>query len=142
MMRPSHTRDFMSTRAIFFFATAIFATLPAAIAYADDAASADRGLTVEEETPRATEVAREGQLMPQTFSPTIGHKQVIGMFLGGYDSAPQQGPQFSALIEGQLWKRIALRVGVDYQDGIHNVYPSVGVRVGILRQDRYKIDLG
>jgi hypothetical protein len=133
----------MSTRAIFVFATSLFAaTLPAAIAHAQDAASADRGLTVDEETPRATEVAREGQMMPQTFSPTIGHKQVIGLFLGGYDSAPQQGPQFSALVEGQLFNRIALRVGVDYQDGIHSVYPSVGVRVGILRQDRYKIDLG
>jgi hypothetical protein len=133
----------MSTRAIFVFATSLFAaTLPAAIAHAQDAASADRGLTVQEEAPHATEVAREGQLLPQTFSPTIGHKQVIGVFLGGYDSAPQQGPQFSALVEGQLFNRVALRVGVDYQDGIHSVYPSVGVRVGILRQDRYKIDLG
>jgi hypothetical protein len=142
----------MTTRAIFIFATSLFATLPAAGAYADDAPApapaptptptADRNLTVEEEAPHATEVAREGQLMPQTFSPTIGHKQVIGLFLGGYDSAPDQGPQFSALVEGQLYNRIALRVGVDYQDGIHNVYPSVGVRVGILRQERYKVDLG
>jgi hypothetical protein len=98
--------------------------------------------TVEEEAPRAASVAREGQLLPQTFSATIGHKQVIGLFLGGYDSAPSQGPQFSALVEGQLFNRIALRVGVDYQDGIHNVYPSVGLRVGLLRQERYKVDLG
>jgi hypothetical protein len=67
---------------------------------------------------------------------------VLGVFLGGYDSAPQQGPQFSALVEGQLWNRVAVRVGVDYQDGIHNVYPSVGARVGLLRQERYKVDLG
>ena len=138
----------MTTRAIFVFATSLFATLPAAAAYADDAPAptptptADRNLTVEEEAPHATEVAREGQLMPQTFSPTIGHKQVIGLFLGGYDSAPSQGPVFSALVEGQLFNRIAVRVGVDYQDGIHNVFPSVGLRVGILRQDRYKVDLG
>ncbi|HEX6839746.1 MAG TPA: hypothetical protein VF334_24385, partial [Polyangia bacterium] len=98
-------------------------------------------LTVEEEAPRAAEVAREGQLMPETFSATIGHKQVLGLFLGGYDSAPDQGPQFSALVEGQLFNRVALRVGVDYQDGIHNVYPSVGVRVGLLRQERFKVDL-
>ncbi|MGZ3443304.1 MAG: hypothetical protein ACXVDD_27475, partial [Polyangia bacterium] len=127
----------MSTRTIIFFASSLLAAamIPSA-AQADDAASADRGLVVEEEAPRATEVAREGQLLPQTFSATIGHKQVIGMFLGGYDSAPDQGPQFSALVEGQLFNRVALRVGVDYQDGIHNVYPSVGVRVGILRQER------
>ena len=67
---------------------------------------------------------------------------MIGLFLGGYDSAPQQGPQFSALVEGQLFHRVALRVAVDYQDGIHNVYPSVGVRVGLLRQERFKVDLG
>ncbi len=99
-------------------------------------------LALEEEAPHAAEVAQQGQLLPQTFSATIGHKQVIGLFLGGYDSAQQQGPQFSALVEGQLFDRVALRVGVDYQDGIHNVYPSVGVRVGLLQQARYKIDLG
>ncbi|MCU1279051.1 MAG: hypothetical protein JWM53_2597 [bacterium] len=134
----------MSTRAILFFASSIFATLPVAVAHADEmpTPTADRGLLVEEEAPHATDVARQGQLLPQTFSATIGHKQVIGVFLGGYDSAPQQGPQFSALVEGQLFNRVALRVGVDYQDGIHNVYPSVGVRVGLLRQERYKVDLG
>ncbi len=101
---------------------------------------AERGATVDD-APRAAEVAREGQLMPQTFSATIGHKQVLGLFTGGYDSAAGQGPQFGALVEGQLWNRVALRVGVDYQDGIHNVYPSVGMRVGLLGQERYKIDL-
>jgi len=96
---------------------------------------------VAEDAPRAASVAQEGQLLPQTFSATIGHKQVIGLFTGGYDSAADQGPQFSALVEGQLFNRVALRVGVDYQDSIHNVYPSVGLRVGILRQDKYKVDL-
>jgi hypothetical protein len=134
----------MSSPAVIFFGSLLLAAalIPSSAARADEAASADRGLVLEEEAPRATEVAREGQLLPQTFSATIGHKQVIGMFLGGYDSAPDQGPQFSALVEGQLFNRVALRVGVDYQDGIHNVYPSVGVRVGILRQERYKVDLG
>jgi hypothetical protein len=127
------------------------AALFAGAAHADEAGgadranqtdSADRGLTVEEDAPRAASIAREGQLLPQTISATIGHKQVIGLFLGGYDSAPQQGPAFSALVEGQLFHRVALRVGVDYQDGIHSIYPSVGVRVGLLEQARYKIDLG
>jgi hypothetical protein len=127
----------------FVFASTLWAALAGAtVARADDAGSADRGLVIEEEAPRAATVAREGQLLPQTFSATIGHKQVLGMFLGGYDSAADQGPQFSALVEGQLFNRVALRVGVDYQDGIHNVYPSVGVRVGLLQQAKYKIDLG
>lgn len=107
----------------------------------DDHLNAAAVVDSAEEAPKATTVAREGQMLPLTISPTIGHKQVLGVFLGGYDSAPGQGPQFSALVEGQLFNHVALRVGVDYQDAIHSVYPSVGVRVGILRQDKYKVDL-
>jgi hypothetical protein len=125
-----------------FFACCLVATLTASAARAEDAGSASRDVTVVDEAPpRAADVAREGQLLPQTFSATIGHKQVIGVFTGGYDSAANQGPQFGALVEGQLWNRVALRVGVDYQDAIHSVYPSVGLRVGILRQDKYKVDV-
>jgi hypothetical protein len=135
----------MSTRP-FVFAVSLFVLLaPAAAARAADEPAtldADRDVAVGEDAPRAAEVAREGQMMPQTISATIGHKEVLGLFLGGYDSAADQGPMFSALVEGQLFHRVALRVGVDYEDGIHNVYPSVGVRVGILDQARYKIDLG
>ena len=137
----------MSTRAFAFVSTfaATFAlgfAAPAVACADENDDRAERAATVEEEAPRAASVAREGQLLPQTLSATIGHKQVIGLFLGGYDSAAQQGPQFGALVEGQLFNRVALRVGVDYQDGIHNVYPSVGVRVGLLQQARHKIDLG
>lgn len=123
---------------------ALAATLaPGGTAMADEELpSANRDIaTLAEEAPRAASLAREGQLMPQTFSATIGHKQVIGLFSGGYDSAADQGPQFSALVEGQLFNRVALRVGFDYQDSIHNVYPSVGLRVGLLRQERYQVDL-
>lgn len=126
------------------FASSLAVTLAlAAVASAAEAApepDAERNGTVDD-SPRAAEVAREGQMLPQTFSATIGHKQVIGVFTGGYDSAAEQGPQFGALVEGQLWNRVALRVGVDYQDGIHNVYPSVGLRVGLLQQERYKVDV-
>jgi hypothetical protein len=126
----------------FAFLACCLVTLAASAARAEDAGSAERDVTVVDEAPpRAAEVAREGQLLPQTFSATIGHKQVIGLFTGGYDSAANQGPQFGALVEGQLWNRVALRVGVDYQDSIHNVYPSVGLRVGILRQDKHKVDV-
>ena len=141
----------MKPRLALFASSAVAVALLAAggVARADDApappenaGNADRGLAVDEEAPHAAAVAREGQLLPQTYSATIGHKQVIGLFLGGYDSAPEQGAQFSAVVEGQLFNRVALRVGVDYEDGIHNVYPSVGLRVGVLRQERYKVDLG
>jgi hypothetical protein len=121
---------------------ALFALLSAGVASAAEAPPPPNDVTVEDEAPQAATVARDGELLPQTFSATIGHKQVIGLFTGGYDSAPDQGPQFGAVVEGQLFHRVALRVGVDYQDGIHSVYPSVGVRVGILAQERYKIDLG
>ena len=123
-------------------AAALVLALAGSAMAAEELPSANQdATTVEDEAPRAATVAREGQLMPQTFSATIGHKQVIGLFTGGYDSAADQGPQFSALVEGQLFNRVALRVGVDYQDSIHNVYPSVGLRVGLLRQERYKVDL-
>src|SRR4051812_4437027 len=117
----------------FLFASTL---VPAAALASPPATDASDEAAMQEEAPRATQVAREGQMMPQTFSATIGRKQVIGVFLGGYDSAPDQGPAFSAMVEGQLFNRVALRVGVDYQDGIHSVYPSVGLRVGILRQER------
>jgi hypothetical protein len=129
----------MNSRTLFF--AFCLASLAASPARAEDAGSTTANVVVDEAPPRAADVAREGQLLPQTFSATIGHKQVIGVFTGGYDSAPNQGPQFGAVVEGQLFNRVALRVGVDYQDGIHNVYPSVGLRVGILRQDKYKVDL-
>ncbi len=105
--------------------------------------SVDTGAVIEttEEAPKAATVAREGQMLPLTISPVIGHKQVVGTFLGGYDSAPGQGPAFSAVVEGQLFNRVALRVGVDYQDSIHSVYPSVGLRVALLRQERQHVDL-
>jgi hypothetical protein len=131
----------MSTRALI-FVTSLAVVCAAGSARAGETAPATDAPTVEADAPRAATVARDGELLPQTFSATIGHKQVLGMFLGGYDSAPDQGPAFSALVEGQLFNRVALRVGVDYQDGIHNVYPSVGVRVGILRQELNKVDLG
>jgi hypothetical protein len=115
--------------------------LTPASALAAPAVDASDEAAVQEETPKATQVARDGEMMPQTFSATIGHKQVLGVFLGGYDSAPDQGPEFQAVVEGQLFNRVALRVGVDYQDGIHSVYPSVGLRVGILRQEKNKVDL-
>src|SRR5690242_959760 len=111
-----------------------FALAPAAAFAATPTPDVTDEAAAGEEPSQATEVAREGQMNPQTFSAAIGHKQVLGVFTGGYDSAPDQGPAFSALVEGQLWNRVALRVGVDYQDGIHSVYPSAGVRVGILRQ--------
>lgn len=131
----ARTLVFVST----FAASLVAAPRPAR---ADESADAERGLGAEDDAPHAAEVARQGQMLPQTFSATIGHKQVIGVFTGGYDSAAGQGPQFGALVEGQLFNRIALRVGVDYASGIDSVYPSVGLRVGILRQEQSHVDLG
>lgn len=132
----------MNTRLVFAVVTAFVGLDHAARAEEhDDHLNAAAVVDTDVDQPRATAVAREGQMLPLTFSPVMGHKQVIGVFLGGYDSARGQGPQFSALVEGQLFNHVAVRVGVDYQDAIHSVYPSVGLRVGILRQDKYKVDL-
>jgi hypothetical protein len=124
----------------FAFALVTAALALGSMAHADEHTDATV-VEAADEQPRETATAREGQMLPLTFSPTMGHKQVLGVFLGGYDSALGAGPQFSALVEGQLFNHVAVRVGVDYQDAIHSVYPSVGVRVGILRQDKYKVDL-
>jgi len=84
-----------------FLTTSLIAAVSAAGAGANAAEiDPDKSVEVgvEEEAPRAAKVAEEGQLLPQTFSATIGHKQVIGLFTGGYDSAADQGPQFGALV--------------------------------------------
>ena len=99
----------------------------------------------EEEGPvrrDAATVSRDGTFLPLTLTPRIGDQRVMGMFLGGYDTAQGQGATFSSVVEGALFNRVALRVGVDYLSGTGQWSPSAGVRVGILRQEKYGVDLG
>lgn len=87
-------------------------------------------------------VAGDGQLLPGTFAARIGDQRVIGVALGGYDSADSQGAVFSGLVEGAVWNRVALRVGYDYLGGQGTGNVSAGLRFGVLRQELQGLDLG
>ena len=96
--------------------------------------------------------ANDGLFLPQTTAARIGDQRVSAMVLGGYDSAVG-GPALSAAVEGALYRRVAIRVGVDSQGiggaGTAGVFAgfgdrvsySAGAKVGILRQEQHGIDL-
>jgi hypothetical protein len=84
---------------------------------------------------------REGQFLPTTLPAAIGERRVTGLFLGGWDGGPLQGGTFSAQIEGQILRRVAIRVGIAYLNPLARVEPSVGVRVGVLTQAKSHLDL-
>lgn len=90
----------------------------------------------------ATQVARDGTFLPETLTARVGAQRVAGLGLGGYDTTPGQGAIFSAFAEGALWRRVALRAGVEYLSPTGQVSPQVGLRVGILRQERFGVDVG
>jgi hypothetical protein len=87
---------------------------------------------------------RDGTFLPLTLSARIGDQRVMGMALGGYDTTGtgQGGAIFQSVVEGALFNRVTLRAGVDYSAPDQKFAPQVGMRVGILRQERYGIDLG
>jgi hypothetical protein len=87
---------------------------------------------------------RDGTFLPLTLGARIGDQRVMGMGLGGYDTtgSDQGGALFHSVVEGALLNRVALRAGVDYSAPDQKFAPSVGLRLGILRQERFGIDLG
>ncbi len=87
------------------------------------------------------QAAREGQFLPTTLPAAIGDRRVHGLFMGGWDGGPLQGGTFSALLEAGLFHRVALRVGVGYLNPVGLVEPSVGLRVGLLTQEKNRVDL-
>ena len=89
----------------------------------------------------AAQVSRDGTFLPTTITARIGDQRVAGLSLGGYDSTPERGAIFSTVVEGALFHRVALRVGLEYVNAIGEVRPSAGVRVAILRQEKHKVDL-
>jgi hypothetical protein len=91
----------------------------------------------------AAQVARDGTFLPFTLSARIGDQRVSGMALGGYDGAGKDSGTFAANVEGALWNRVALRVGVDYSSArVDAAAVSVGLRLGLLRQEKHHVDLG
>jgi hypothetical protein len=120
-------------------ATALLVTFAAAVAAADERPPADA-----DRAPRrdAAEVAREGTFLPFTLSGRIGDQRVSAVALGGYDTSDAEGPIATAVVEGALFNRVALRVGIDYLAPTNAVSPSVGLRAGILRQEQFGVDVG
>ncbi len=96
-------------------------------------------------TPRknsAAQIVSDGTFLPLTVSARIGDQYVSAMALGGYDSAPGEGGQFTAVAEAALFNRLALRVSTDYSSGHGDPQLSAGLRLGVLRQELHHIDLG
>lgn len=118
----------------------------ALVALVSGAALADPNVTkIEDTPPPARDGAagvRDGTFLPETLSARIGDQRVMGYALGGYDTTAGQGALFQSVVEGALYNRVALRVGVDYAPTSQLFSPSVGLRVGILRQERYGVDFG
>ena len=106
----------------------------------------------QEDEPRAprrdaAEVARDGTFNPQTLAARIGDQRVAAVIQGGYDTTGAvQGATVNAFVEGALYRRIALRVGIhsllsNGPTASRNVY-SVGLRVGLARQELHGLDVG
>src|SRR5439155_26395136 len=57
-----------------------------------------------------------------------------------YDTTPGQGALFQTAVERANVNRVAIRAGVEYTPDAGKFSPSVGLRVGILRQERFGVD--
>jgi hypothetical protein len=106
--------------------------------------SAQAIVPVDAPSPRrdGAQAARDGTFLPTVLSARIGDQRVAGLSLGGYESTPGRGALMSTMVEGALFHRVALRVGMEYVSEVGGVRPTVGVRVGILRQERHHVDVG
>jgi hypothetical protein len=118
-----------------------------ALALATPAASQELGTQhVDEVAPEkrrdAAQVSRDGTFLPTTWSARIGDQRVAAFSQGGYDTAPGEGGVFSTIVEGAIVNRVAIRAGIEYVPSLEEVAVSAGLRVGILRQEKHKIDLG
>jgi hypothetical protein len=101
---------------------------------------------VDEELPvkrrDAAQVARDGTFLPTTWSARVGDQRVAAWSLGGYDTAPGEGGLFQTVVEGAIANRVALRAQIEYVPSLEQVAVTAGLRVGILRQEKHKIDFG
>jgi hypothetical protein len=90
----------------------------------------------------AAQATRDGALLPLSLSPRVGDQRVAALSLGGYDTAPGHGAAFSTVVEGALFRRVAVRAGIEYVPQLQTVSPQAGARVAILGQERFGLDLG
>lgn len=90
----------------------------------------------------AAQVSRDGTFLPLSVSARIGDQYVSAQVTGGYDSTEGEGGIVHSVVEGAIFNRLAVRVGLDYRQEAGDPRISAGLRAGILRQEQHKIDLG
>jgi hypothetical protein len=84
-------------------------------------------------------VARTGELSPMLLSAKVGDARALALGDGGFDTA-RRGGLFDSAAEAHVWGPIALRGGATYSDDTRRMRPSIGVRVGLLHQERSGVD--
>jgi hypothetical protein len=90
----------------------------------------------------AAQVSRDGTFLPLSVSARIGDQYVSAQVIGGYDSTEGEGGLVHSVVEGAIFNRLAVRVGLDYRQEAGDPRISAGLRAGILRQEQHKVDLG
>jgi hypothetical protein len=90
----------------------------------------------------AAQVSRDGTFLPLSVSARIGDQYVSAQVIGGYDSTQGEGGLVHSVLEGAIFNRLAVRVGLDYRQEAGEPQISAGLRAGILRQEQHKVDLG
>jgi len=107
-------------------------------------AHAGEALAVERRAAAAAnEASWSGAWLPTTQAARIGPYAVAAALLGGYDEGADGAGVLKAGVEGALFGRVALRVGVRYRStDTEPAQLSVGLRVAALRQERHGVDLG
>lgn len=123
--------------------------LPGALLLLIGGVAAAESPSSDQPAPRrdAAEVTRDGTFLPQTLAARVGDQRVAAMVYGGYDTTHSaQGGNVNAFVEGALLHAVALRVGINslISNGpfaSRNVY-SVGLRVGLVRQEQHGVDVG
>jgi hypothetical protein len=90
---------------------------------------------------RVYESARAGMFMPWSMAPRTDTQRALLVSTGGYGSL-QRNAVFQGTVDVTVYRRVALRAGVDYGERPGGAMrPSGGLRVQALTQDRHGIDM-
>jgi hypothetical protein len=106
---------------------------------AESAPSVDDGAPAPSMHELAKVEAARGTFLPLSQAGVVGERRAFVTGLGGYDGARKTGT-FEALTEVHLWGPIALRGGAVYTNAGRSLKPSVGARIGLLREGRHGLD--
>jgi hypothetical protein len=96
-----------------------------------------------EDAPSMHELARteaaRGTFLPLSQAGVVDGRRAFVTGLAGYDGARRTGT-FEALTEVHVWGPLALRGGAVTADAGRSLKPSIGARVGLLRERRHGVD--